>query len=170
MVKSKEAIKIENTKNIFNNIIQTYIKSNIINKSCIEYIYLLQTPYHIKFNENVYKLGKTKLLNFKRFTYYPNGSIVYHHTYCKNSDICEKILLNLFRKKYIERKDIGNEYFEGNLQDMIININNIVSNYNNNDTVNKIANITNFLYKTIKLLKGIFYLLNYECLQTQTTC
>ena len=94
---------IKNTKQVIDVLFKKFMENNIIEKSIIEYIYLIQLKEYIKLNENVYKIGKTKLCNFKRFTYYPSGSVVYHHTYCKNSDICEKLLIKFFKSKYKQR-------------------------------------------------------------------
>jgi len=40
----------------------------------------------------------------------------------------EKKIITFFKEKYKHRKDIGNEYFEGNSKDMIQEINNIINN------------------------------------------
>lgn len=84
--------EIMEAKKLFDILLDEYTKINIENKSYIEYIYLLQKKENIKFNQYIYKIGKTKLINFKRFTYYPSKTLVLHHTYCKNSDKCEKKL------------------------------------------------------------------------------
>jgi len=88
------------------------------------YIYLLREREFIKCNENVYKIGKTKKEHLKRFNQYPKGSELLVQIRCIDSSISEQRLLNIFRKKYISRKDIGNKYFEGNVVDMIKDITN----------------------------------------------
>ena len=86
----------------------------------LEYIYLIQEREFIKTKENIYKIGKTKQENLKRFHSYPNGSSLLFHMICKDCDILERILMKLFKKMFKHRKDIGNEYFEGDPIQMII--------------------------------------------------
>lgn len=83
------------------------------------YIYLLQEREFIKTNEKVFKVGRTSKLNHTRFNQYPKGSVLLFQTICKNSKKMETIILKKFRKKFNPRKDIGNEYFEGDYNVMI---------------------------------------------------
>lgn len=90
--------------------IQNYIYSVMK----IEYIYLLQEREFVKTNEHIFKIGKTKQENNKRFLQYPKRSILLLQSSCNDCDILEKKIIKLFKQKYIHKKDIGNEYFEGN--------------------------------------------------------
>ena len=45
---------------------------------------------------------------------------------CDNSNESEKEIIIIFKNKYIFRKDIGNEYFEGNFINMIDDIYKII--------------------------------------------
>ena len=58
------------------------------------YIYLLQEREFIKTNEQIFKIGKTKQTNFKR---YPIGSKIILQIKCDNYHNYEKILLNKFK-------------------------------------------------------------------------
>ena len=109
----------------------------------INYIYLLQEREFIKTNENIYKLGKTKQENLKRLYNYPNGTQLIIQMICNDCDIIERQLLNIFTDKYIIQKDIGNEYFKGNYNDMIADI------YNHIKNEGEAPNITH-LYNDIK--------------------
>jgi hypothetical protein len=40
----------------------------------LHYIYILREREFIKTNENIYKVGKTTKMAYKRFNQYPNGS------------------------------------------------------------------------------------------------
>ncbi len=100
-----------------------------------EYIYLCQLREHIKTNENIYKLGKTKQENLKRFKSYPNGTILICQFKCINCDLIEKKLLILFKEKYELQKDIGNEYFKGSCSSMVDDIYNYIKNENTNDII-----------------------------------
>ena len=98
----------------------------------INYVYILIEREFIKTNENIYKIGKTKQPNLSRFSQYPNGSMLLYQSICENCDITELKIINLFKKKYIHRKDIGNEYFEGNFKDMIYDISSLINIKNEN--------------------------------------
>lgn len=91
---------------------------------------MLQTREFIKTNENIYKIGKTKQENLKRICNYDNGTILICQFKCNNCDKLEKKLITLFRDKYELQKDIGNEYFKGNCDDMRDDIYNYIKNKN----------------------------------------
>jgi hypothetical protein len=84
----------------------------------VNYIYLLQEREFIKTNENIYKIGMTKQKNSERFNQYPKGSILLFQMACNDCVYLEKQLLTIFKDTFIQRKDIGNEYFEGNCTQM----------------------------------------------------
>lgn len=92
------------------------------------YIYLLQEREFITTKQNIYKLGKTKQENLQRFKQYPKGSKLILQQVCDDCDILETQLIRDFKSKYIHRKDIGNEYFEGDHIDMSKDIHNKITN------------------------------------------
>jgi hypothetical protein len=96
-------------------------KNNIIpvNISNAQYIYLIQEREFINSKKNIYKIGKTKQSNNKRFQQYPKGSILLLQLICEDCTAIENKLINLFKTKYTQCKDIGTEYFEGDKADMI---------------------------------------------------
>lgn len=94
-----------------------------------EYIYLLQEREFINSKQPIYKIGKTKQENHKRFGQYPKGSILLFQIICSNCDDYEKKILNLFNHKFKKQPDIGREYFEGDYKKMINYIYNIVYLY-----------------------------------------
>lgn len=83
-----------------------------------EYIYLLQLREFVNNNQNIYKIGRTSKEHLTRFNQYPNGSKLLVQVICEDSKKIEKELLIKFREKYIQKKEIGNEYFEGNYKKM----------------------------------------------------
>ena len=83
------------------------------------YIYLLQEREFIKTKENVYKIGMTKKENCKRFNQYPKGSILLFQIICNNCKKMETQIIELFKEKFNQRRDIGSEYFEGSYKNMI---------------------------------------------------
>lgn len=86
------------------------------------YIYLLQEREFINTKKNIYKLGKTKQENLQRFKQYPKGSQLLLQQVCDDCDVLEMQLIRDFKNKYIHRKDIGTEYFEGDFNEMIKDI------------------------------------------------
>ena len=83
------------------------------------YIYLLQTREFIMLNEPVYKIGQTTR-GYERIKEYKGGRLktMYH---CPNIEpvILETILIRKFDEKFIKRTDLGREYYEGDVDDMI---------------------------------------------------
>jgi len=80
---------------------------------------LLQEREFIKTGEPIYKLGKTTKTIQERLQGYPKGSRL---ILCIEVEDChekEKKLLDKFRREFKLRKDIGNEYFEGDKQTMM---------------------------------------------------
>ena len=82
------------------------------------YIYLIHTRASLNINEPVYKIGKTNDFS-KRISGYDKGSIPILMLYVNNCDIFEKLIIEIFNTNFIKRTDYGNEYFEGNVSDMI---------------------------------------------------
>ena len=110
------------------------------------YIYLVKEREFIKTNENIYKIGRSKQENTKRFLQYPKGSELIIQSRCIDCIKTEKILIDLFKKNFIHRRDIGNEYFEGNdiiMQSIIHNLlYDDLKHVNKVSTIEKIIEIT----------------------------
>jgi hypothetical protein len=102
------------------------------NLNICHYIYLLREREFVKSNEDIYKIGKTKQENLARFNSYPNSSQLLFHMICSNCDKIERNIINLFKRKYILRGEIGKEYFQGNLNYMLNDIIYEIFNYNIN--------------------------------------
>jgi len=94
-----------------------------------EGIYLLREREFIRLNEDIYKIGRSKHIK-TRMNSYPKGSVIELMIGCKNSIQCEKDLLDIFRNKFIQHREYGAEYFEGNKLDMI----NTITTYLNKPT------------------------------------
>ena len=124
-----------------------------------QYIYLLKEREFIKTNESILKIGMTKQINHERFKQYPKGSILLFQMICSDCNDNEKQIIELFKNKYIHRKDIGNEYFEGDYTQMMDDIYLIVT-YNElfNDK-NIVQNIINSKYNPTTYLFWTDYLL-----------
>ena len=109
------------------------------------YIYLLKEREFIKTNENIHKLGMTTKENHIRFNQYPKGSILLFQMICNNCKDIEKYLIKIFKVLFIHRKDIGNEYFEGDYKSMIDFIYITIKNQNEN------CNISNSLVSNLEI-------------------
>lgn len=79
--------------------------------------YLLQEREFI--GTKIYKQGKSTQENTKRPGQYPKGTKLHLYFDTPDCDLVEKEILNLFGEKYKHRKDIGDEYFEGDLEEML---------------------------------------------------
>lgn len=83
-----------------------------------QYIYMLREREFIASNQDIYKIGRSEQENCIRVVKYPKSS----ELICKNSCFdcleMENYLIKLFKNKYIQRTDIGSEYFEGNVIQM----------------------------------------------------
>lgn len=95
------------------------------------YIYLLQEREFIKTNEKIFKIGKTKQENLKRFANYPNGSKLLFQCICINCDDIERDIITSFKDLFIHKKEVGNEYFEGDYIMMIDIIYTKIQEYKN---------------------------------------
>jgi len=95
-------------------------------------------------NENIYKIGKTKQENLKRFSNYPKGSKLLLQIICNDCSYYEKQLLQKFKSNYELQLDIGYEYFKGNYKKMIKDIYEIVND--TNDDINHTYDINNTNY------------------------
>jgi hypothetical protein len=96
----------------------------------INYIYLLREREFIKTKEHVYKVGMTKKENHERFNQYPKGSVLLFQMICNNCKNMEKLVVKKFKETFKQRKDIGNEYFEGEYKNMIDIIYSTIKNEN----------------------------------------
>ena len=70
-------------------------------------------------NEQIYKIGKTTRTMKERFSDYPNKSELIYYCDVDNCDKRELFIIKEFTKQFKLRSDIGNEYFEGNIDDML---------------------------------------------------
>ena len=87
----------------------------------MEGVYIIHTREFINANLPIYKLGRSNNLS-NRVKQYPNGSNIMCIMHCSNSILCEKNLIELFIKIFIRKKNYGNEYFEGDIDEMIFTI------------------------------------------------
>ncbi len=119
---TKELTENKNNNNIKN---ITELKENINIKNVIEniteiidigYIYLIQLyPYE----KCIYKLGQTENFERRLPQYKSHKPIVIFYNRCMNYNIHESSLLKLFCDKFNKLTDRGNEYFNGDVNNML---------------------------------------------------
>ena len=119
------------------------------------YIYLIQEREFISTNRNVFKIGMTSQSNTRRLQQYPKNSKLICYVGYYNITVGERELLQQFRDKFISRKDIGSEYFEGDPDKMF----EIISEHKQNNDISYKRDIieynTEYIMKQIDLLKNI---------------
>lgn len=99
----------------------------------IGHIYILQEREFIKTNENVYKIGYTCHDDVKkRIKQYPKGSKLIYSEEVEFPKEKENNIINLLTIKYKLRDDIGREYFEGDLVNILLDIISILRGINYN--------------------------------------
>ena len=81
----------------------------------MESVYLLIEREFLKSECPIYKIGRSSQENDNRIKQYPKGSQLICFIKVVDSKFMENEMMHLFKHKYIQRKDIGSEYFEGNL-------------------------------------------------------
>ena len=82
-------------------------------------IYLLREREFILLDKQIYKVGRTSQMIGKRLIGYPKDSELIMCLKVKDNKISERKILDNFKLKFNQRLDIGVEYFEGNLHEMI---------------------------------------------------
>jgi hypothetical protein len=86
---------------------------------CEEKCYIIREREFIRLNENVYKIGKTKQYGENRLSTYPKNSEKILMVVVQDCDLFEKKIIASFDKKFIKLKKYGNEYYEGNIEQMV---------------------------------------------------
>ena len=81
--------------------------------------YIIQEREFIKSGEEIYKIGKTTQEGTKRLTQYSKGSKIILLMEVENCHEFENQVKDIFNKKYQRRKDLGNEYYEGDKDEMV---------------------------------------------------
>jgi len=117
------------------------------------YVYLLQEREFIKTNEKIYKVGMTQKENFERFNQYPKGSVLLFQIICHDCKNMEVQVIKQFKEKFIRRKDIGSEYFEGNYKSMIDIIYSTVKSEEEN-VENNVTSVVEVNVKTTSINKS----------------
>ena len=84
------------------------------------YFYILREREFLRSGEQTWKIGKTgQNPPYKRFEGYPKGSEILLLLQVPNKDIFERKVIEVFKNKYQRMVEYGNEYYRGDIDDMI---------------------------------------------------
>lgn len=102
--------------NVINDVKRQRIDSNLV--------------YLIKLNDKkVYKIGKTDRTIRERIQDYPSDAELYLTEKVSNNTEVEKVIKEVFKNIFKQRRDLGFEYFEGDINNMCRVFKNITSRY-----------------------------------------
>ena len=79
-----------------------------------------------KNRESVIKFGRTSRI-YKRFVVYPSNSTLLFLCKVKNCKLLENNILSLFKQKFKNEKQYGREYFSGNINIMVNEIEKLIN-------------------------------------------
>ena len=99
-----------------------------------EYVYILRECDFVRLNEDIYKIGRTAKTNPEdRFQKYRKGTEIVAFFKVNNSIECENKMIKCFSNhiNIKKRSEYGKEYFQGNRNELLNEILQIVKNYNN---------------------------------------
>ena len=82
-------------------------------------LYIVHEREFINSKQNIYKIGRSEQACLRRIKTYPKGSELYFHMRVSDSVRAEKRALRAFKSMFKQRKDIGKEYFEGDIRLML---------------------------------------------------
>ena len=80
----------------------------------MEAVYIIHVREFINSKQDIYKIGRTSQAHTKRANSYPKGSCLEFQIRVEDSRDVEKQIIRCFKESFVQRLDIGMEYFEGN--------------------------------------------------------
>jgi hypothetical protein len=112
------------------------VSKNIQKTSTIhdsEYVYFIHEREFLQSKNPVYKLGKTTQWNCRRLQDYPKDSALILVWRVPDCHEAERALIAEFDSLYTKRKDIGSEYYEGDVNKMKSTFLRVVKTYPEDD-------------------------------------
>lgn len=98
-------------------------------KNAEGFFYIIRTP---DAPDNVYKIGKTTNCDpNKRLCKYPKFSLVKYTIAVENADLFEDIIMRKFKALFKRRMELGLEYYEGDIIEMISAVHQLWLKYGN---------------------------------------
>jgi uncharacterized C2H2 Zn-finger protein len=120
-------------KDLYTNIYYKTKDNDIKIKLIQEYIYILRECDFVRLNEDIYKIGRTSKTNPEdRFQKYRKGTEIIGFFKVNDSIECENKIIKCFSNHNNIKKmnEYGKEYFQGNRNELLKEILQIVKNYN----------------------------------------
>ncbi len=123
----------------------------------MEAVYIIHLREFINAGQSVYKIGRTAQPHLKRANSYPKGSDLKFQMSVINSHKVETKIIKLFEQEFIRRRDLGSEYFEGDIDDMGQRLMDIAKQCNRDECkeINDLKDEINELKEEIDELKNI---------------
>ena len=88
-------------------------------------LYLIKIREFVRSGEEIYKIGRSVDIN-KRITQYPKGSILCMVFPCDYPVKYEKAAIYFLKNTFLRKKEFENEYFEGNMKEIISLVNELL--------------------------------------------
>ena len=95
-----------------------------------EYIFIVHVREFFRLNENTYTVGRTSGTVKTRLRKYPRGSKLLFSIKVNDANKIKVIIKNTFDNKFKKKPVYGNDYYNGNINCMINEIQDIVEKYN----------------------------------------
>lgn len=108
-------------------------------------IYLIHVREFVRNDENIFKIGRSENLS-NRAKSYPKGSYIILQIECSDIVNTESELLKIFKEKFVQKAEIGREYFKGNKLKMV----RIITEYINDHNEKKDIDVENYNSKVKK--------------------
>lgn len=81
------------------------------------YIYILHIREFVNQNVDIYKIGRTDDI-IRRFEEYPKGTVIKYCVFVHDTVLFEREIIKQFKDKFMQRRYLGLEFFEGDLNSM----------------------------------------------------
>jgi hypothetical protein len=132
-----------------------------------DYIYLIRKREFIRCDEPTYKIGRTQQKPFVRFSQYPSGSEIILFVLVDDCVSSEKQVINSFKKTFIHKKEYGNEYFSGDVKDMIKTIKSVLFNISKSHDNNNLQKNLKLTEESLHCSEAQLLLIKDELKMTQ---
>jgi DNA repair exonuclease SbcCD ATPase subunit len=120
-------------KDLYKNIYYKIKDNDIKIKMTEGYIYIIRECDFVRLNENIYKIGRTAKINPEdRFQKYRKGTEIIGFFKVNDSVECENKIIKCFSNhtNITKMKEYGKEYFQGNKNELLNEMLQIIKNYN----------------------------------------
>ena len=89
------------------------------------YIYIVQEREFVNLNQPIFRVGNTQT-GMARIRKYPNDSKVFFMCNVENAYNLALIVIQSFKKQFTQQNNIGYRYFEGDINEMMLLICNLI--------------------------------------------